>query len=552
MYNAHFGFNAAPFAITPDPHYLYLSERHQEALAHLLYGVKEGSGFVLLTGEVGTGKTTLCRCLIDQAPENVDVALLLNPRLSSLELLATLFDELRLHYDSSFSLKNFVDTLNTYLLTSYGIGRRTVLILDEAQNLSTEVLEQVRLLTNLETNRQKLLQIILVGQPELKTLLNRTNLRQLAQRITARYHLLPLSKKDTQGYIEHRLEVSGVRHKVFENRCMGRIYRETGGIPRLINIICDRALLGGYVKNVQLITKAMVGKAITEVRGERSFYFPLHWLAAALAIIFIFGTSFIFLSSLESPQRLALEEDDRRVFALSLPPKGGLQTVNDYVPEVRALTEEEANDIPEVHAHLRTILSTNNLATDITSAFEFLFQEWGVNYQKLMGESACQRAINIELACLHKIGTWDDIRRYNRPVIIELVNEAGKQHHAVVTHLDSEKAWLNFGEQTFLVPLARINEYWLGQFLLLWRPPEIPVRVLNRGDEGEAVIWLRKHLDQATQRSLEPSPSPRFDKALRERIKEFQASQQLTVDGLAGEQTLLLLQAVATDQPSLR
>ncbi|EDN69078.1 Peptidoglycan-binding domain 1 [Beggiatoa sp. PS] len=286
MYTAHFGLNAAPFSITPDPHYLYLSVRHREALAHLLYGVNEGPGFVLLTGEVGTGKTTLCRSLIEQLPENVDVALLLNPRVTSVELLATLFDELRISYTTNFTLKDFIDQLNSYLLTAHAVDRRTVLILDEAQNLSTDVLEQVRLLTNLETSAQKLLQIILVGQPELNQLLKRNNLRQLAQRITARYHLLPLSLKDTQAYINHRLAISGAKSPLFTEAATRRVYRYSSGVPRLINIICDRALLGGYVNNENPIDTHIVRKAVQEVRGESlSRSFSVGWLVSGLAMI---------------------------------------------------------------------------------------------------------------------------------------------------------------------------------------------------------------------------------------------------------------------------
>ena len=245
MYEQHFNFTAPPFSIAPNPRYVYLSPQHREALAHLLYGISIGGGFVVLTGEVGTGKTTLCRCLMEQLPEDVDIALIFNPRLNARELLASICDELKIsNPGEKTSIRRLIDLLNHHLMDTHARGRRTIVLIDEAQNLSYDVLEQIRLLTNLETNVTKLLQIILVGQPELNTLLARPNLRQLSQRITARYHLLPLSLAETGAYISRRLAVSGVTRRIFSRLAVGRIHRLSVGIPRLINLICDRALLG--------------------------------------------------------------------------------------------------------------------------------------------------------------------------------------------------------------------------------------------------------------------------------------------------------------------
>src|SRR5919201_4070009 len=236
MYLGHFGLKEPPFSITPDPRYLYMTERHREALAHLLYGIGQGGGFVQLTGEVGTGKTTLCRCLLEQVPPEVDVALLFNPKLTSFELLAAVCDELRIPYpEGTTSLKVLVDALYRHLLDAHARGRRTVLIVDEAQDLSAEVLEQIRLLTNLETTREKLLQIILIGQPELITLLEREDLRQLAQRITARYHLEPFAADETRAYIRHRLQIAGRTRGLFTEAAMRTVHAASRGIPRLIN-----------------------------------------------------------------------------------------------------------------------------------------------------------------------------------------------------------------------------------------------------------------------------------------------------------------------------
>ena len=271
MYLSHFGLRELPFSITPDPRFLYMSARHREALAHLVYGVGEHGGFVQLTGEVGTGKTSVCRCLLEQLPSNVDLALVLNPRLSPVELLATVCDELRIAYpNGTGSSKELVDRLHRHLLEAHTGRRRTVLIVDEAQNLSPEVLEEVRLLTNLETAREKLLQVILIGQPELTAILDQPKLRQLAQRVTARYHLEPLSRPETLAYVRHRLAVAGRGRPAFTEPALRTLHRRSRGIPRLINAIADRALLGAYTQERPQVDAATVRRAAAEVLGPSS------------------------------------------------------------------------------------------------------------------------------------------------------------------------------------------------------------------------------------------------------------------------------------------
>src|ERR1700685_3701951 len=271
MYTSFFGLNEKPFAITPDPRYLYLSERHAEALAHLLYGINESGGFIQLTGEVGTGKTTVVRTLLSRVPHHAYVAGILNPRVTPVEFLLTICEELGVAVGQAErdSVKAMVDALNRRLLTAHAEGRRIIVIVDEAQNLSADVLEQVRLLTNLETATQKLLQIILIGQPELRELLDRTDLRQLAQRITGRYHLKPLSREETKGYVRHRLRVAGATEEIFTPAALSEVHRLSMGIPRVINVACDRALLGAYTQETRKITAALVRRAAGEVYCRR-------------------------------------------------------------------------------------------------------------------------------------------------------------------------------------------------------------------------------------------------------------------------------------------
>ena len=287
MYTSYFGLGEKPFSITPDPRYLYMSGRHAEALAHLLYGINESGGFVQLTGEVGTGKTTVVRTLLSRMPAHADVALILNPRVTPTEFLQSICEELGVPISDAErrSLKRLVDALNRRLLSAHAAGRRVVLIVDEAQNLSPEVLEHVRLLTNLETPTQKLLQILLIGQPELRTLLDLPELRQLAQRVTGRYHLEPLTGAETRHYVRHRMRVAGATSEIFTAGALREVHRISGGIPRVINVCCDRALLGAYASEARKLNARLVRRAAGEVYGRRFAPAWLGWIAAAVAAL---------------------------------------------------------------------------------------------------------------------------------------------------------------------------------------------------------------------------------------------------------------------------
>lgn len=270
MYESFFGLKESPFSIAPNPRYLYMSEQHQEALAHLLYGVRQEGGFIVLTGEVGTGKTTVCRCFLEQLPKDVDVAFILNSKLTRQELLETFCDELDIPCpESAGSSKPYIDAILAYLLEAHSLGRKTLLLIDEAQNLAPDVLEQVRLLTNLETNNRKLLQIVLVGQPELQQVFSMPEMRQLAQRVTARYHLNHLRPIDVWRYICHRLDVAGARQQIIPASLVKPIMHHTRGIPRLINVLCDRMLLGAYVQKKHVVNPAIVKSAAREVFGKK-------------------------------------------------------------------------------------------------------------------------------------------------------------------------------------------------------------------------------------------------------------------------------------------
>ncbi|HKD54766.1 MAG TPA: AAA family ATPase [Steroidobacteraceae bacterium] len=532
MYLTFFGLNEKPFAITPDPRYLYLSERHAEALAHLLYGITEAGGFVQLTGEVGTGKTTIVRSLLAQTPKNAEIALILNPKMTAPEFLLTICEELGIGVPDSAlgSLKDLVDILSRYLLRAHAAGKRVVLVVDEAQNLSPEVLEQVRLLTNLETNTQKLLQIILIGQPELRELLARNELRQLAQRITGRYHLSPLSHDETAAYVRHRLRVAGATTDVFTAGALNAVFRLSQGVPRVINVICDRALLGAYSLDRHHVTAALVRNAAAEVFGRR---FTPHWLPwAATAGVAVVLTAITV--ALWNFQPWAAHAHARAGAAHASDGSGD--------PATLVMTAVRAPAAP----HLSELLTQHTAETDTDSAFGKLFGLWGAKYQA-NGTDPCTQAAAAGLACITERGSFGQLRLYNHPAILMLNDGAGASHEVVLTALDDDQARLDLGG-AHAVGIGELSRYWLGDFVMLWRPASSPVKALSAGMRGEQVRWLRQSLQRLHGMHTDGAVSDIFDADLAGQVREFQRQHQLTVDGIAGVQTQIAL-AGATAGP---
>ncbi len=525
MYTKFFGLNEKPFSITPDPRYLFMSERHSEGLAHLVYGVKDSSGFIQLTGEVGTGKTTLVRTLLSRIPKGVDVALVLNPQLSPLEFLSAICDELKINIPKeTISSKTVVDALNQRLLSGHANGRRTILIIDEAQNLSTEVLEEVRLLTNLETAKQKLLQIILIAQPELRDKLSQTNLRQLAQRVTGRYHLEPLSKEDTARYIDHRLRVAGGLGDLFEDKAKREVYRHSLGVPRLINVICDRSLLGAYSQEIRKVTVQMVRDAASEVSGVRAGLVPqkrLFYLFGAVAILAV--TTVIWMlaemqdSSINAPDSVPLAVDE----------------ASDVM--ANTVTGEVAQ--PSLDGLLRSYSGS----ADNNSAIIALLTIWGIEPDPGAAEPCAQAASN-GLRCLSKRGSWTAIQQLNRPVALSLTDSLGQTRKLLLVAIDDKTAHLRLGEQPLQASVDEVTSLWFGEYTLLWEPPNGDPAVLRVGSRGQNVRWLRQSLV-----ALDPdfsgtiSNSDEFDDELRSYLMQFQQRNRLETDGIAGEQTQIII-----------
>ncbi|HTU02024.1 MAG TPA: AAA family ATPase [Candidatus Sulfotelmatobacter sp.] len=543
MYTSHFGLNAPPFAITPDPRYLYMSERHREGLAHLLYGIRQPGGFVQLTGEVGTGKTTLCRCLIEQLPPDVNAAVVLNPRLTALELLTTVCDELRIPVAADASTKRLVDALYRHLLEAHASGRRTVLIIDEAQNLSPDVLEQIRLLTNLETATEKLLQIILIGQPELARVLEGTQLRQLAQRITARYHLQPFSRGETRRYIRHRLHVAGGDDALFTRTALSEVHRRSRGIPRLINVICDRALLGAYASDRHQVDAWTVRRAAREIQGGAAYRRRrLAWALGSAGLVALLAAGTLVVGR----DRLPFPWTSRALATATaqLPrPIAGDGPASPGASDA-AMRRTEAMPGPG----LAEILSGSDVTLERRAAVASVYGRWGMQYT---GSGAgCEAGEKDDLHCVPMAGSWNKLRRLDLPVVLELAPPTGARRAAALVALRGESATLEIGGHEHRLPVAEIERLWDGSFLLLWKPPLAGARLMAAGARGQDVAWLRKRLGEIEGKEVQSAQPDLFDQELRRHVLAFQRSRSLVADGIVGGETLLHL-ALAIREPGM-
>ncbi len=513
MYHRYFGLQEEPFSIAVNPRYLFMSHRHRDALAHLLYGVGAGGGFVLLTGEVGTGKTTINRCLLEQLPANTDIAIVLNPALNALELLATVCDELDIDCaHGSYTLKSLTDALHKFLLENHARERRTVLLIDEAQHLQFDALEQIRLLTNLETNTQKLLQIILVAQPELSAVLARPELRQLSQRISARFELQPLNLVETHAYISHRLQVAGMpaSQGLFPAGVVRAIYKQTGGIPRLINLLCERMLLGSYGQNKTTVDMSVFRAASAEVFGSQSATGKQTargvYAAACLVLLVLCWLAWQYL-----------EESRPNI---------------EVAPAAAALVGEPLPQDELIHLALRQPA----YAAAVAELGSFL----GAAVSGAQVD--CAQLERVGWYCLQqRVETWNQLIEFDRPVVLSLVTPGRYQAYAVVTAIADDQAQVLVEGRLEQVPLRQLAEWWRGDFTLLWQPPEYYQGLLKEGDQGPMVTWLAQAfavLDVQTR----PLAQQVFNAALAERVRYFQRETGLLDDGVVGVKTLLKLQ----------
>ncbi len=539
MYHSYFGIEEQAFSIAVNPRYMYMSAQHREALAHLLYGVNSG-GFVMLTGEVGTGKTTTIRCLLEQLPANADVAMIMNPAASARDLMCSICDEFGVSYDvDETSIKILTDKLYAFLLQNHSDGRNSIVLIDEAQLLRISTLEQIRLLTNLESNTQKMLQIILVGQPELNELLAKPALRQLSQRITARYHLRPLTVNETRAYIRHRLTVAGMPpgRDPFPMNVVKKVHAISGGIPRLINIMCDRMLLGAYTQESTQVDGAICKQATEEVLGdprERAFK-RTQMISSPL----IYGGSAVLVSLIASTLIwLLLNREPVAQPAVVLPPAATGTIITDQAP-ADADENTPADEPPAPDVWVR------NKDTALTA----LLQHLGVADDTAV--YPCWLAIKKGFNCeILEASTWQDFLITNRPAVLTL--NTSSRHAAYVTLIDmqGDTATALIDGQRIEVGLDKLGTLWTGEYTILWRKPASFEKAIGVGSSGPIVDWLAEQFAALDQQAA-PLAQGTFNNALQQRVKLFQQSYRLEPDGLAGLQTLLRLGEALGDEQSL-
>ena len=589
MYTRFFGLKHEPFSLAPDPRYLYMSKRHREALAHLLYGVGGGGGFVLLSGEIGAGKTTVCRCFLEQIPKRCNVAYIFNPKLTVLELVKSICDEFRIPVrvprGGQETVKVYVDALNDFLLKTHAVGQNNVLIIDEAQMLSVDVLEQLRLLTNLETSERKLLQIVLIGQPELRTMLERPDLEQLAQRVIARFHLHALSAKETEHYIRHRLSVAGMARTIpFDRKALQRIHEIARGVPRRINLLCDRVMLGAYAHGRHQIDVPMIEKAAKEVFGRSESTVPDRGglgRGAGLGLVVVTGLALAALlafavyggwrkfgpaetvasgtgAATSSPAAVASASASapaRTPIPVGVAAAGsGAGAVAATVAPASAIAATPttvvaaAAGLPASAAFAEASQQLRIFGRDEKATWRELAPLWGVPAE---GADACAAAARRQLRCSKFASTLAVLRSLDRPGLMSVRDEGGKTLAVLLVGLSDTTATLLAGGATATVPLAPLLKAWTGEFGTLWRLPDGYTTAIAEGASGPVVDRLAAQLASVAGESA-PAGRQAMDAALRAKVARFQAAQGLSPVGKAGPTTFMQLnRATGIDEPRL-
>lgn len=558
MYASYFGLKREPFSIAPDPRYLFMSERHREALAHLLYGVGGGGGFVLLTGEIGAGKTTVCRCFLEQIPRRCNVAYIFNPKLTVLELLQSVCQEFRIPLEgldpSTATVKAYLDHLNEFLLRTHSVGQNNVLIIDEAQNLSSDVLEQLRLLTNLETSERKLLQIILIGQPELRDMLALPELEQLAQRVIARFHLEALSEAETAQYIEHRLGVAGLKQgKLFDAEAVHRIHQCTRGVPRRINLLCDRALLGTYAKGLPKVTEEVVTQAAKEVfeaHTGKSYHavqnqknkrkLPWPWIVGG--VLSLTAVALGAWSTFKRPVDTTPPTAETASLPQASGPTPGSEPANGSESATNASAERPLTPFDWERGFAQAHRQEKDAWRELGSA-------WGLT---LIDGDPCLEAQQQQVQCFKSNSGLALIQQLNRPGILTLFDAQGQVAYGLLTGLRDQQADVQIGGQTYTLSLADLSRMWRGDFATYWRAPDHFKSKVSDGQSGPVVDWLAQQL-ATVQHDPPPTGKRKMDAALKARIHAFQLSQGLAPDGVAGATTFMQInRALGVDEPKLQ
>ncbi|MEZ9775743.1 AAA family ATPase [Vibrio sp. 10N.261.54.A5] len=548
MYKEYFGFVEMPFSIVPNSRYLFLSQRHQEAMQNLQAGLGEGGGFAMLTGEVGTGKTTVAKAMLSSLDSHTQAGLILNPTFSNTDLLEAICDEFEVEYPEQASLKQLSQAIHYFLLDSHAEGIQTLLVIDEAQHLAADVLEQLRLLTNLETDNRKLLKVLLVGQPELQQHLQTTQLRQLAQRITGRYHLLPLNTEETGKYIAFRLETAGGEQMLFSNRSIKLIAQYTHGIPRLINLVCDKALQLAFHDGEQLPSNETVNRACQQVMSfqadvyhvEKALtsrvapklfqYAGIATLSVGLAI-----ATFNFAPSYINAWLPADASNEAKTEVLA-------RTQRSLVSDVPKLVAEPKPAKFELPQHIQQHLMQG---TNRSLAIKDLYTLWG--YQSSLRDGLCLSEPQSVFVCEQQQASLDTLLELGVPVVLNLDIDQ-KPVFAVLYGVSKDSVELLVNEKLLVMPKQSLEQIWQGDYVAIWKQPLR--ETLKEGYQGEAVALLDLLLSEVLGEVV--SGSDVFDYELKMKIEAFQTWQGMSVDGIAGKRTLARLQRLAQlDSPKL-
>ncbi|WP_434762416.1 AAA family ATPase [Vibrio fortis] len=542
MYKEYFGFVEMPFSIVPNSRYLFLSQRHQEAMQNLQAGLGDGGGFAMLTGEVGTGKTTVAKAMLASLDDQTQAGLILNPTFSNIELLEAVCDEFEIDYPEQASLKQLSQAIHSFLLDSHEQGVQTLLVIDEAQHLAADVLEQLRLLTNLETDSRKLLKVLLVGQPELQQHLQTNQLRQLAQRITGRYHLLPLNAQEAGKYIAFRLETAGAQQMLFSNRSVKSIAQYTHGIPRLINLVCDKALQLSFHQGEKTPSQATVEQACQQIMSfqaevyqapakPQSAVWPKlvqYSALSALGLGLAWGTLTYLPQNID--KWLVTEQAN-----VALEPQ--VKTTIQMPVEMQA--EPEAPLLPDDIALQLT------QGTSRASAIQDLYQLWG--YQSSLRDGLCLSEPQSVFVCVEGQATLRELIQLNSPVVLNLTFEE-ESYHAVLYGLSDKSVELLVNQSLVQIPVSALEVLWQGDYVAIWKQPLR--ETLREGDSGEAVALLDLLLSEVLGENV--TGQEQFDNELKRKVEAFQVWQGMSVDGIAGKRTLARLQRIAQlDSPIL-
>ena len=559
IYLQHFALKREPFSIVPDPGFLYPSIYHRQAVAHLKYGLDREGGFILLTGEVGTGKTTLTRTMIKRIPPHVRVAYILNSKLNTTDVLASICDELNIELPADIEVsftKKCIDALNQNLLAAHAEGKKTLIVIEEAQNLTPEVLETLRLLSNLETSTHKLLHILLVGQPELLEILAQKELRQLNQRVVSRFHLSPLDKNDLSNYINHRLHKAGAKRAIFEPASIPVLFRLTGGVPRLINLVCHQALVAAYASGKKMVSARLVRQAAAEILSEKKTIANNKTLLIIAAVLIVgavlvaatLGYTELFPNRITTPE-LSLAQAEQ---------------VEDQAVEVEAVEvaaeEFESTKIEATAVTSQPIQLIKNKASPIVvkaqpvpvaNPFTSLLATWGIDSVEVYTEEELSFVADLEQLRMEKVSAVNlrFIEKINRPGIVWLLGETGYLKTYVLSRLDAATVTLQNSQGAVVIDRESFAKSWNGVYLYLWKPPlgySAPLTVTGNIANGlqvnpQVIDWLQRQLQAIDQTSERVISGGRYTRAIAQQVLVFQQQQGLAADGILGRETLLRL-----------